>query len=127
MKRTIIFGLTAVVFATVTPSLAHETKLPKNVAAPATHLRSTYPDGTGDSAVDSLNNAQLNENYQGPYYHPGEAIPPGSALANPALTQIRPAELPRHTPSAVVPKNRLPKAFQEDRPLPAPAADTSGK
>ncbi len=34
-----------------------------------------YPDGTGNVAVDQLNNAQLNENYRGPFYYPGRAAP----------------------------------------------------
>ncbi|CAI9119352.1 hypothetical protein [Brytella acorum] len=125
MKRTLIFALTGAVLATVTPPLARETKTPVTVASPAAKPTSTYPDGTGDSAVDRLNDAQINANYQGPYYHPGEPIPPERAIILPTPTHIRPAELPLRTPGAIVPRNRLPKAFQEEKPL--PASDTSGK
>ncbi len=36
-----------------------------------------YPDGTGNDAVEQLNNAQLDQNYRGPVYYPGQ-IPPSS-------------------------------------------------
>lgn len=37
--------------------------------------RSRYVDGTGDMLVDRLNESQLDENYKGPVYYPGQPIP----------------------------------------------------
>ena len=52
-----------------------------------------YPDGTGNSAVDQLNNAQLDQNYRGPFYYPGQAAPdpaPPPAVRPPAPPPARP-------------------------------------
>ena len=35
-----------------------------------------YPDGTGDDVVGQLNDAQLDRNYRGPVYLPGQPPPP---------------------------------------------------
>lgn len=49
---------------------------PKPQKAASTPQSSMYSDGTGDNMIDKLNNAQLDQNYQGPYYLPGQKIPP---------------------------------------------------
>lgn len=43
---------------------------------PKTEARTHYEDGTGDMLVDSLNASQLDQNYKGPVYYPGQPIPP---------------------------------------------------
>lgn len=56
-----------------------------------------YSDGTGDELVDRLNNAQLNQNYRGPYYYPGQPVPPFQATAPDKLTPATPATSPAVT------------------------------
>ena len=56
------------------PAFAQSTSKPHR-AGPMPQS-SIYSDGTGDNMIDRLNNAQLDQNYQGPYYLPGQKIPP---------------------------------------------------
>ncbi|BBC81804.1 hypothetical protein GOX1328 (plasmid) [Acetobacter orientalis] len=53
---------------------ARATEGPSTV--PKTGARAHYEDGTGDMLVDSLNASQLDQNYKGPVYYPGQPIPP---------------------------------------------------
>ncbi|MBO1326651.1 hypothetical protein K2X14_16070 [Acetobacter sp. TBRC 12305] len=58
---------------------------PAGLAAPAHTAetsRSHYADGTGDSEIDRLNASQLDENYHGPYYTPGQTPPPTQAASH---------------------------------------------
>lgn len=57
------------------PAFAQSAPKPQK-AVPPTPQSSIYSDGTGDNMIDRLNNAQLDQNYQGPYYLPGQKIPP---------------------------------------------------
>ena len=51
---------------------------------------------TGDSQVERLNNMQLNQNYQGPYYPVGSAPPsPVAAPMAPVPDEAAPAPAPR--------------------------------
>ncbi|GAN69335.1 hypothetical protein [Acetobacter orleanensis] len=58
-----------------------QTPLKVNAASSASAAQksaghSRYVDGTGDMLVDKLNASQLNQNYKGPVYYPGQPIPP---------------------------------------------------
>ncbi|WP_193561105.1 MULTISPECIES: hypothetical protein [Acetobacter] len=58
----------------ILPALAHSApKMQKPTPMPQSSI---YSDGTGNNMVDKLNNAQLDQNYRGPYYFPGQKIPP---------------------------------------------------
>lgn len=48
--------------------------------------RSHYADGTGNMLVDRLNESQLDQNYKGPVYYPGQPIPPFRAIDIDRLT-----------------------------------------
>lgn len=75
------------IFITGTLALAVIAGSTTTFAAPASQGHSAtgakwtspYADGTGNSKVDDLNNAQLNQNYKGPYYHKGQSVPPARA------------------------------------------------
>ncbi len=58
----------------IMPTFARST--PKPQKPTPTPQSSVYSDGTGDNMIDKLNNAQLDQNYQGPYYFSGQKIPP---------------------------------------------------
>lgn len=72
-----------------------------------------YSDGTGNELVDRLNNAQLNQNYRGPYYYPGQPVPPFQATA--------PNRLPAFsaTPPSATPSLQRPTPPQPPSTLPA--------
>ncbi len=53
-----------------------------------------YPDGTGNVAVEQLNNAQLDQNYRGPFYTrgqqpPSEVAPPPPAYPPPGYAPVQ--------------------------------------
>ena len=55
---------------------------------------------TGDASVDSLNAAQLDQNYKGPYYNVGQGGPPPTAapVAGMAPDSAAPMRRPMHRP-----------------------------
>lgn len=57
---------------------------------PKTGARTHYEDGTGDMLVDSLNSSQLDQNYKGPVYYPGQPIPPFRPIDTDHLAQSGP-------------------------------------
>jgi hypothetical protein len=74
-----------------------------------------YPDGTGNDAVEELNDAQLDQNYRGPYYvrpsyQPQTAYPPAypPAPGYPPPSYARPAYAP--SPYATQPYAPVPYA-----------------
>ena len=54
---------------------------------------------TGDSRVDTLNAAQLNENYKGPYYYPS-----GQVVAAPPPAPAYPPPPPAYPPPGYPPQ-----------------------
>ncbi|MCQ9156576.1 hypothetical protein [Acidomonas methanolica] len=87
-------GLTVLLAAATLPAFAahHHHRQPHDARPQAKGVakwRSPYADGTGNSAVGDLNAAQLNQNYKGPYYYPGQPIPPARASILPPAASAR--------------------------------------
>ncbi|AOW46872.1 hypothetical protein A4S02_08940 [Acetobacter ascendens] len=87
IKQIMYTGIAVVCFTM--PTFAQSTPKPQK-PAPAPHS-SIYSDGTGDNMIDKLNNAQLDQNYQGLYYFPGQKIPPFKSTPTSQLENSRPA------------------------------------
>ncbi|MBE7210296.1 MAG: hypothetical protein INR65_04700 [Gluconacetobacter diazotrophicus] len=86
-------------------------------ADPPQSSASNYSDGTGDSAVDSLNASQLDNNYRGPRYQVqhGTNRPLDGSAPPPAVPLYRP-------PVAVAPRAA---AYPPPPPLPASGAPSA--
>ncbi len=54
-------------------------------------VRSSYADGTGDSAVDTLNSGQLDRNYTGPWHQVPQHLPVGGPTGLGDRPDLRPA------------------------------------
>ncbi|WP_336762473.1 hypothetical protein [Asaia sp. VD9] len=76
-----------------------------------------YADGTGNSMIDSLNAAQLNDNYRGPYYTPGQAPPPFQPVQLAPHAPPPPPSPPAHH----IRHHAHPQAPMPDSPLPPPS------
>ncbi|MFT8676661.1 MAG: hypothetical protein ABF990_08060 [Acetobacter sp.] len=87
--------------------------------------QSPYADGTGDSEIDRLNASQLDKNYRGPYYMPGQPVPPAQAIQPPdAATRTSRAldeTAPRHAAPLASPL-APPSARPLIQPSPSPLA-----
>lgn len=99
IKQTMRTGIAISCF--IIPTLAYGNTTKTHEASASPPQSSAYPDGTGDSLIDKLNNAQLDQNYQGPYYFPGQKIPPFKSVPR---TQLEDTKIESNTN-----KNKNPK------------------
>ncbi|MCG0999060.1 hypothetical protein [Acetobacter persici] len=74
---------------------------PSTSATQKSEPRTRYVDGTGDMLIDRLNESQLDQNYNGPVYYPGQPIPPFRAIDTDHLSRSG-QETTKNTPSSHV-------------------------